>query len=230
MQESSNYNDPILRFLVNFLCAGSSALFLSIINQYPEFWFISMFALVPFLWRVIKETLSGSVLLSIILASCYIFIAYSHEIAVYPSTFLFKFICINFIVSVFGVAVNRINRYLGFNPIFIAILWLPLEYGLTHYAGFETIFAFTQSGSGFVLRLASLFGFLIVSFCIILINSLILMLFEHAYSKGCSNSKFRFSKEKLYYLCSGNILPLKNWYYVLNPRAPPLYFLRLNFN
>ena len=228
MQGSNNNNDLILRLLVYFLCAGSSALFLSIINQYPEFWFISMFALVPFLWRVIKETLSGSIILSVILAGCYVFIAYSHEIVVYPSTFLFKFICINFIVSVFGIAVNRINRYLGFNPIFIAALWLPLEYGLTHYAGFETIFAFTQSGSGFVLRLASLFGFLIVSFCVILINSLILMLFEHAYSKGCSNSKFRFSKEKLHYLHFENIVPFKSWYYVLNPRAPPLRIYRFN--
>jgi len=229
MQESNN-NDLILRLLVYFLCAGSSALFLSIAHQYSGLWFISMFALVSFLWRVIKETLFGSVLLSVILASCYVFIAYPDEIIVSPSAFLVKFICLNFIVSVFGIGVNRINRYFGFNPIFIAVLWLPLEYGLTHYAGFDTIFAFANSGSGFVLRLASLFGFLIVSFCVILINSLILMMFEHTCFKGCSNSRFRFSKEKLFYWHFEDILPLKNLYYILDPRAPPIYFLRLKFN
>lgn len=230
MQESNSNNDLSLRLQVYFLYAGSSALFLSIAHQYPGLWFISMFALVPFLWRVIKETLFGLVLLSVILASCYVFLVYPDKIIVSPSAFLVKFICLNFIFSVFGIGVNRIKRYFGFNPIFVAILWLPLEYGLTHYAGFDTIFASTNSGSDFVLRIASLFGFLIVSFCVILVNSLILMLFEHAYSKGCSNSRLRISKEKLFYWQFEDILPLMYLYHILNPRAPPIDFLSLKFN
>jgi len=228
MQKRNNKNDLILRFMLYFLCAGSSALLLSIAHQYPVVWFISMFALVPFLWRVINGNISGSIILSVIFASCYMLIAYPDEIVISPSAFLIKFIFLNFIFSVFGISVNRISRHFGFNPVFIAALWLPLEYILIHYAGFETIFTFTGSGSGFVLRLASLFGFLIVSFCIILINSIILMFLEHVYFKGFSSGKFRFSKERFFYLRSENNFPLRNWNYTLNPRAPPLRFIISN--
>ena len=230
MDADPEHNDITLKLLVHFICAGSSALILSIAHIHPEYWFISLFAMVPFLWRLNRTTLSGSILLSVILAGCYAFVVYTDRVLVAPGSFLLNLLLLSLVFSIFGIAVNRIKSYIGFSPVFIAALWLPLEYVLTNYTALGSIFSLSNAGSGFVVRFASLFGFLMISFCIVLINSLILMLLQHAYLKGYSNSKFRFSKEKSYRFHFENILPLRNWYYILNPRAPPLDSLRLRFS
>jgi len=38
----------------NFLFAGSSAFLLLCANLFPDFWYLSFFALTPFLWRIVK--------------------------------------------------------------------------------------------------------------------------------------------------------------------------------
>lgn len=222
MEQGIRYKDHVLPLLEHFLCAGTSALLLSIAHIYPEYWFISLFALVPFLWRLNKVNLVGSVILGIMLAGCYAFVAYTAEILVAPSAFLFNLFCLSLIFSIFGIAVNRLKRFIGFNPVFIAALWLPLEYILAHHTGLGNIFTFSNSGSGFVVRFASLFGFLMLSFGIVLINSLILMFIEHVGQKGFSKSKFKFAKEIKIYLDFEGVIPVKRWYYIPNPRAPPI--------
>ena len=76
MREKCEHSDRSLRLLNHFLFAGGSALILSIAHIYPEYWFVSLFALVPFLWRVTRANLPDSILLGIILAAV---------AAVYPS-------------------------------------------------------------------------------------------------------------------------------------------------
>lgn len=223
MRAKTNHNDSSLRFLNHFLCAGSSALILSIAHIYPEYWFVSLFALVPFLWRLNRVSLSGSIVLGIILASCYTFVAFTGEILVAPSAFLFKLFCLSLIFSIFGITVNRVRKHIGFNPVFIAALWLPLEYILTHSTSLGNIFALSNISSGFMVRFASLFGFLMLSFSIVLINSLILMFIEHIGRRVFSKGKIRFAKEKQWYRQFKNIIIFKRWYHFLDPRAPPLY-------
>ena len=224
MREKTNHNEHGLRFLNHFLCAGSSALLLSIAHIYPSCWYFSFIALVPFLWRCRKANLSGAIVVGMILACCFSFVSFTGELLSSPYLFFHKLILLNLIFSIFSLTVILAIRYLSFNPIFIAAFWLPLEYFLGYYAGFGNILTFAEIKSSFVIRFSSMFSCLMISFIIVLIKSIILMFIEHIYCKGNSDSKFRFSKEKLSCLCSENILPLKNWYYILNPRAPPLGF------
>ncbi len=230
MDVDPKHNDITLRLLVHFVCAGTSALILSIAHIHPEYWFLSLFALVPFLWRLNRTTLAGSILLGVILAGCYAFVAFTGEALVTPGIFFLNLLLLSLVFSIFGIAVNRIRSYIGFSPVFIAALWLPLEYVLTHYTALGSIFSLSNAGSGFVVRFGSLFGFLMVSFGIVFINSLILVLIEHAYLKGCSNSKFRFSKEKLFYLRSRELILIRNSYHWPELRGPPfkIYGLVLN--
>ncbi len=213
--------DKSLRFTEDFICAGSSALILSLIHLYPDYWFLSIFALLPFLWRLTSTNLSGSIILGTILGNCYAFVAFTDQILISPWIFLLKLFSLCIIFSAFGVAVNRINRYTGFNPIFIAALWLPFEYALCNYTHLENIFTFSGTDSTFLIRISSLLGILMVSFVIVLINSLILIAIRRAVQAFCSETKFSLEDKKISYPFFKEVILQKLCYYYPMRRTPP---------
>lgn len=91
MQAKLGLKNQTLQFLEDFLYAGSSALILSLAHIYPAYWYVSLFALLPFLWRLTRANLSESVVLGIILAGCYAFLVFIGEILVSPWTFFLSF-------------------------------------------------------------------------------------------------------------------------------------------
>lgn len=222
MQAKPGLKNQTLQFLEDFLCAGSSALILSVVYLHPEYWFISLFALLPFLWRLTRANLCGSLVLGIILASCYAFVAFTGEVLVSPWTFLFKLFLLSLVFSVFGIAVNRIKRYTGFNPLFIAALWLPLEYVLSHYAHLDSIFTISGTDSTLLIRIGSLFGMLLVSFAIVFINSLILLVLKRVVQALRSHTTFPAKDHKRLYPSFKDIILERRWYYFPDPRAPPI--------
>jgi apolipoprotein N-acyltransferase len=214
-------NDHTLQFLEDFLGAGSSAFILSVAHIYPVYWFVSLFALLPFFWRLFRANLYRSVVLGIILAGCYAFVAFFVEALVSPWTFLLKFLILCLVFSAFGIAINRTKRYLGFNAFLIPFLWLPLEYILTHYAHLGSIFTFSETDSTLLIRIGSLFGILMISFVIVLINSLILILLKRVSQALSSRAKSPAKGDKRIYLPFKEIILQKRWYYFPDPRAPP---------
>jgi hypothetical protein len=74
--------------LTDFLFTGSSALLLSIISVYPDLWFLSLFVLIPFLWRAIAVTLLESVRLAVIVATAYCLVAAPVNFWASPAAFL----------------------------------------------------------------------------------------------------------------------------------------------
>jgi hypothetical protein len=99
-----------IRFLEVFLCSGSSALLLSSSKLYPEFWFFSLIALIPFLWRIKKASLAGAAVSGIVLGGCYAFAVFADEALFDPWTFLYKLFFLSLIFAIFGIAINRINK------------------------------------------------------------------------------------------------------------------------
>ncbi|MCD6161348.1 MAG: hypothetical protein J7K40_02920 [candidate division Zixibacteria bacterium] len=214
-------SDNLQRFLLNFICAGLSAFILSISHFYSGIWFVSLFALVPFLWRVIRTNMYDSIILGVILGGCYIFIIFPNEAFSSPLTFLFRFFSLSFIFSVFGLGVNRVNKYFGLNPVIIAALWLPLEYLISNNSISGNIFVFTGNQSGVMARFASLFGFLMVSFVIVLINSLILIIINYAGNRKATINKFKFIREKIQYHHITQKVVCESWYCLPELRGPP---------
>jgi apolipoprotein N-acyltransferase len=214
--------DSTLQFLEDFLGAGTSALILSLAHIYPAYWFVSLFALLPFFWRLTRANPSRSVVLGISLAFCYAFVAFTDEILVSPPIFLFRLFLLSLIFSAFGIAVNRTKRYIGFNAALIAVLWLPLEYFLTHYAHLGSIFTFPETDSALLLRIGSLFGILLVSFVIVLINLLILILLKRVVQALSAGKTFPAREDKRRYPTFKDIILQRRWYYFPDPRAPPL--------
>ncbi len=207
--------------MAHFLCAGTSALILSIAHIHPEYWFLSLFALVPLLWRLNRTTLAGSILLGMILACCYAFVTFIGEALVAPGNFFLNLLLLSLVFSIFGIAVNRIKKYIGFSPVFIAALWVPLEYFLIKYPGMGGVLSFPTADSSGLIRFASLFGLLMVSFFIVLINSALFMLLEYVSQIGFSIERLRFPYKKISFPLFESIRTTKRWDYLPNLRAPP---------
>ena len=214
----------IIRFLESFLCAGSSALLISAAHLYPEFWFVSLFALIPFLWRAIRVSLFESIILGGLLAASYCFVSFRLELWATPGAFLFTLVGLIALFALYGTVVNRIKKYIGFNVIFIAALWLPLEYTLSHYAGLESLFASSPDKTGLpvLLRIGSLFGMLMISFVVVLINSLILVILRHVAQVLLSRGTLSIPDDKRPYLPFKEIILERRWYYFPDVRAPPI--------
>ena len=224
MNNRSMRDDWLLRIIGIFLPAGISALLLSIAHFQPLLWFISLFALVPYLWKLKRIDLQGSIILGTTFAICFSLVVFIDELLLSPAVFGFKVLVLIIIFSVFGIAVSRTSKHICCYPIFIAALWIPLEYFLIHYTGIEEIFNSKSIGPNWLIRMGSLFGLLTISFFIMLINSVILLLFEYAGSIRFSKTFFSIPDRTTLLSLFVNIRSTKRWYCLPNLRAPPRFF------
>ncbi|MFC1476219.1 hypothetical protein ACFLQW_04380 [Candidatus Zixiibacteriota bacterium] len=217
--------DIRIKFLRDFLCAGSSALLISVAHFYPEYWFVSLFALVPFLWRAACVGLLESIVLGGILATSYCFVTAPIALWLIPSSYVLKLLALNVLFALYAVAVNRLSRHIGFNAICMALLWLPLEFMLSHYTHLGSIFAFSETDSTLLIRVGSLFGILMVSFVVVLINSLILIFLGCVVRELAGHSDYPHNNNLISYPPFRYILRGRNWFYFPDRRSPPLHAL-----
>ena len=210
-----------VRWTEAFLCAGSSALLISAAHLYPELRFVSLFALVPFLWRAIRASLIESMVLGGLLALSYAFIAIRPESWASPGTLILTVVGLVVLFALYGAAVNRIKTRIGFNAIFIAALWLPLEYFLSEYANLEYLFAIATDESGFLLRIGSLFGMLTIPFVVVLINSLILVVLRQIVRVLLSCDRHPIPEKQRTSPPFKEITYERRWYCYPDVRAPP---------
>ena len=210
-----------LQFVECFLCAGTSALFLSVLHLYPAYWFISLFALIPILWQLSKANLPQSIILGILLGVCYAFVIFSGSLFISPWNYLFNLFNLCLIFSLFCIAVSIVKKYTGFNPVFTAALWLALEYTLTHDPVLGNILTLPETDSGFLTRFGSLFGVLMVSFLIVLINSLILIVIKQVADALGTGVSFLIKADKKSNLPFKQTIIERHWCYFPEPRAPP---------
>lgn len=222
MNSRTAQNDFVLELSYSFLAGGGSALLLSIAHLDRRLWFLSLFALVPYLWRLKRTCIRCSIALGAIFAFFFSFVVFINDLTVSPMGFCFKLSVLISIFSIFGVAVNGIKKYIGFYPIFIAALWMPLEYFLIRYIGNGGILDFSDVDSSIIIRFGSLFGLLMVSFFVMLVNSLILFMIENAaldygFDRTIVNSK---SRLRGYY--RANLEIRRRRYFSIDSRAPPI--------
>ncbi|HWR83530.1 MAG TPA: hypothetical protein VN285_09520 [Candidatus Deferrimicrobium sp.] len=208
------------------IAAGSSAALLSLSHLWPELWFVTLFALVPFLWRLCNVNLRGAILLGMMLATGFVCATSVTDAALSPMSFLVRLLAFNVVFIVFGIGVNRTKKYIGLDPLIIASLWCPLEYALIRYTGLGTPFSLSEGVPGFVAGFCSLFGLLIGSLVIFLGNSLILLLAERLKTWTHTLREFLAASERKVYTVSHQIISERNWSPLCHGRAPPLHYVR----
>ncbi len=79
------------------------------------------------------------------------------------------------LIVTFGWAVGATRRRWGSNPIVIASLWLALELALIELKLTPGVFKSILAASDTARQIGAVFGFLAVSFLIVLLNSAILL-------------------------------------------------------
>ena len=215
--------DVTVRYGESFLCGGTSALLISIAHLHSNCWFVSLFALVPFLWQATRVSIRESVVLGVLLATSYSFVTMDVAPWATPGPFLLKLFSLNILFALYGTVVNRLAKRVGFNAVFIAVFWLPLEYVLRQYAHLSSIFTFSETDSTFFIRIGSLFGTLMVSFVVVLINSLIVVVSEHIVRALYSNATSPVENDERFYEEYWEYKLEKLWYYFTDSRAPPAF-------
>ncbi len=224
---SNIYKDHKAELSANFVPAAGSAILLTFAHVHPEFWFISLFALVPFLWRLCHVNRKGALALGIILATTYVFATSTGDLLFAPKTFLFKLFSLNIAFALFSLAINRVKKALGFDPLFIALLWFPMEYLLIQYAHLGHIFSISFTGPSLIIGFSSLFGILLGSLVIVLGNSLILLFVRYVEQWVSSNENSVTESDKESYAPLDEVILERSWYYFPPPRSPPLRFQSL---
>ena len=210
------------RIIEGFSFAGSSALLLSVAHLYPKFWYLSLLALIPFLWRTVRATLFESVVIGSLLATSYCLVAVPITAWVDPADFFRKLCILNALFVLYAVTVNRLARLIGFNAVLTALLWLPIEYALSNYADLGIIFAFSETDSTILIRIGSLFGVLMVSFAVVLINSLVYLSIRRIAQTTTSRSDVCVDGSESRGFTSEILIFERHYSYDADARAPPV--------
>jgi apolipoprotein N-acyltransferase len=218
-------NDCGGRIAEHFLCAGASALLISIPHFYPQLWILSFCALIPFLWRVVQIRFSESLLLGAMLAACYCFVVFPLVSWMSPDNIILKLSGFCLLFALFAGAVNRIARHIGMNAVFIAILWLPLEHFLNSTVKIGNILALPESETGMVFRIGTLFGMLVVSFLVVLVNLLLFILLKQTIEALKEESELNLATSRESFIIAAINLPHSRSFTFPLSRSPPIYGL-----
>lgn len=207
---------------INLLCAGSSAILLTFAHVHAELWFVALFALVPFLWRLPSLGRVQASLLGMMLATLYMMASSAGELSVSPAAFAYKLAGVNAIFALFGLAINRLSKRLGFNPLIIALVWFPLGFLLAGLGGSSEGMLIGQAGGELLVGFGSLMGVLFWSALIVLANGLIILLAHFIQRRLLRRSSVRRTEFRRVYTFD-SVLPLsQRWAIIPSRRAPPI--------
>lgn len=221
MPTNIGHEDHNADLSLSFLCAAGSAILLSFSHVFGELWFISLFALVPFLWRLCHVNLRGAVSTGMMLATFFVCATSVSDLIFAPKIFLLKLLSLNMAFALFGLVINRARKSLGFDPLFIALLWFPIEYALIQYAHLGAIFSISNSGSSLLIGFCSLFGIMLGSLAIVLANSLLLLIVRYVGQWVLSRKDILTESDEKGHLSLSEVILERTWYYFPDVRAPP---------
>jgi len=201
--------------------AVSSAILLLVPRVDTEFWYLSVFALVPYLWRLYRVNTRDSIILSVLLATLFIFATGASELWLDPGAFFVKLLALNTSLALFGITLTRVRKRLGFNPLLIALLWFPTEYMLIRYAGLGNIFSITWDSPGLIVGFCSLFGVLLGSLVVVLGNALLLLILSHVGRWICQCQRSLTNSQSRRPDVIDAVALEGRWRYSLDARGPP---------
>lgn len=230
---------PLVTWAESFLFAGSSALLLLIANLFPAYWYVSFFALTPFLFRIIKASPKESLRLGFLFGLS--FFTVSMVNSPMGSPFLpsvLKLLSGTGLFALFGWAVGWARHRWGFNPFIVALLWVGLEMGslklglvvgrVATEGSYPTpsLLGETQFSHPFFAGLVTLFGLLTVSAIIVLFNSLLVLLILKTLETTKPRGNTVQEDERTWNLFSNPGFFAQRVYLVPQSRAPPCIIAR----
>jgi hypothetical protein len=213
---------PLLTWAESFMFAGGAALLLLLANLFSQWWYLSFFALTPFLYRIIKAAPGESLRLGFLFGLPFFGVSVVDSLAVSPLPSVLKLVSGTALFALFGWSVGWARQRWGFNPALVALLWVGLEMGLVKLGLVGGFLGEAGLAHPFLHSLIGLFGFLAVSAIIVLLNSLLVLVIVRSLEVGKTKKRTAAEDQK-----SWNFFFTRNFFaekiYLVPPgRAPPL--------
>ncbi len=217
-----NRDNPIPTVWVrDFIFSGSSALLLSIAHQFPLYWFLSFFALTPFLYRIIQASPRESFRLGFLFGLSLFGVGAINSLEISTAASLFKLLGGTALFAVFGWMVGKARKRWGFNPSLVALLWAGLELGLVKLGFADGLFGKAGFSHPFLHSLVALFGLLAASSIIVLLNSFLAFAITKVIKAVRNTANSAIKDEKRRHLLSTCSFSTEKVYLLPEDRAPP---------
>ncbi|KPL00646.1 MAG: hypothetical protein AMJ91_03870 [candidate division Zixibacteria bacterium SM23_73_3] len=220
--ELSFCKPPHATWAESFIFAGSSALLLLVANFFPHWWYVSFFALTPFLYRIIKATPGESLRLGFLFGLSFFGALLANSLMISPLASVLKLLSGTALFALFGWSVGWARERWGFNPSIVALLWVDLEMGLMKLGFVGGFLGRAEFSHPFFHSLVGLFGFLAVSAIIVLFNSLLIMAIVKTLEVRRSRGKSVAEDERTWDIFFTWNLFAEKVYLVPEGRVPPL--------
>jgi apolipoprotein N-acyltransferase len=208
----------------SFLYAGSSALLLLLAHFFSQCWYLSFFALTPFLYRIIQASPTESLRLGFLLGLSFFGASGANSLIGSGLSAIVNLACVTGLFALFGWSTGLARKSWGFDPSIVALLWVGLEIGLLRFGFASGVLGEAGFSHPLLHGMVGLFGFVAVSAIIVLLNSVILL----AVLRGLEARIVRVeAAEKSERVCSPLIvrnLFAEKVYVVPEGRAPPKSF------
>jgi hypothetical protein len=216
---------PLADWAESFIFAGSSALLLLLANLFPNYWYFSFFALVPFLLRTIKASPGESLRLGFLFGLSFFTVSVIDSLTISPVSSILKLLSGIGLFALFGWAVGYARKRWGFNPSIVAVLWVGLEVGLVKLGFVSGIFGKAEFSHPFLHGLVGLFGFLVASAIIVLLNSLLVWAIVKTIELTRPKGKGLKRNERIWQPSFTRNFFTEKVYIVPQGRAPPVFSL-----
>lgn len=208
----------------NFLCAGSSAFLLLAANLFLHCWYFSFFALIPFLYRTLRVDAKNSFFLGLFFGLSFFSVLKLDGFLIAPVSTALTISFGTALFAVFGWGVACAKEKFGFNPLFVALFWILFELVLVKVTHTDL-----NAGAnlqvrpfGFFHGLSVLFGFLAVSFVIVLVNSLLVFVIDKTISLAKARGQGVWENGSVWDLTSIPGLLAQKVYFIPSVRSPPV--------
>jgi apolipoprotein N-acyltransferase len=205
----------------SFLFAGSSGLLLSVANRFSDYWDLSILALTPFLYRIIKATPVESLRLGLLFGLSFFGASATGSAGVSSLVAVVKLLSGTGLFALFGWTVGWARRRWGFNPSIVALLWVGLEMGLVKLGFAHGLLGQVEFSHPFLPGLVGLFGFLAASAVIVLLNSLLVLAITKAVKAARAGVKSAIEDARTWDLLFSFNFSTQKAYLVPEGRAPP---------
>ena len=229
----AGHKPPLPTWSESFIFAGGSAFLLLLATLFPDYWYVSFFALTPFLYKIISakggagasggKARPGECLrLGFIFGLCFFSISVVDSLITSPLSFLLKLLSGTGLFALFGWALGWARQRWGFNPFLVVFLWVGLELGLVRVGFVGGLLGEAEVSHTFFGGLVALFGFLTVSTIIVLFNSLLVLAIVKTLQVTRHRGRAVQEDEGILDLFSTPGLFAQRVYLVPESRAPPL--------
>lgn len=213
---------PLATWCESFVCAGGSAFLLNVALVLTDWWFVSFFALAPFLYRIIKATSMECLRLGFLFGLSFFSIAAIDSLMVSPFSFVLKLLSGTGFFALFGWAVGCARQRWGFSPFVLVFLWIGLEMGLVKLGFVGGVLGEIGFSHPIFGSLVALFGFVTVSAIIVLFNSLLILAIVKRMKVAGLRHKIVQEDERTIHFFSIRGLFTQRIHLIPEGRAPPI--------